>query len=232
MPCCVWSQQLSSNWCELQNGYCFTSTFPIPIQISFLVHPTGKQAGKRILGSVVRPGQDDTSPSQHTQLSTKLSLLEGLIRRAFIRNSHLPSEQVHWFGTKLGDHTQRREVTASSGCGCMSYDLHRQKAKISALELCANRVAEKVLIQENLQQVLKAQGLRTDVSISTFTLRRLRATLAVMTQFLFLSFNVKCVYLLRILVGIGSVYSIKSQTRRYRYCSRWHNRKCWVYLLL
>lgn len=77
----------------------------------------------------------------------------------------------------------------------MSYDLHRQKAKISALELCANWVAEKVLIQENLYQVLKAQGLRTDVSVTTFTLRRLRAILAVMTQFLFLSFNVSvCIY--------------------------------------
>lgn len=125
VPCCIWSQQLRSNWCELQNGYCFTSTFHIPIQISFLVHPTGKQAGKWKLGSVVQPGQVDTSPSQHTQLLNKLSLLEGLIRRAFIRNSHLPPEQVHWFGTKLRDHTQRREVTASSGCGCMSYDLHR-----------------------------------------------------------------------------------------------------------
>lgn len=77
-----------------------------------LVYPTGKYPG-----SVVQPGQVDKSPSHHAQLSTKLSLFEGLNRRAFIRDSHLPPEQVHWFGKKLRDHTQRKEVTANSGCG-------------------------------------------------------------------------------------------------------------------
>lgn len=41
----------------------------------------------------------------------------------------------------------------------MSYDLHRQAAKASALELCADWAAVKGLIQQNLCWVLKAQVL-------------------------------------------------------------------------
>lgn len=82
-----------------------------------MVHSTGIHTGKGILGSIVQPGQADASPSHHTQFSSKLSLLEGLIRWAFIRDCKLPPKQVHQFGTKLGDYTQRREVTARPGCG-------------------------------------------------------------------------------------------------------------------
>ena len=42
-----------------------------PLGISPVVHPPGKHIGKEIWGSVVQPGQADTSPKHHAQLSSK-----------------------------------------------------------------------------------------------------------------------------------------------------------------